>query len=436
MIYPTRLTLILFLGTSFLSVPFLTWRPDWWVFSFFLPACVLIACAIDALLCMPQRALEISWASVSRFFIAQKGIFELTLHHPDFSQDLEFECLLELTGEFRKTKSSIQKSSQKKAVFLLELFPLRRGSCFINAVWVRWLGPFRLVEKRLRYTINKKIAVIPDSRSVQSHALQLFLNHSLFGQKIQHLKGEGSEFENLREYTVGMDNRYIDWKHSARHRKLLSKEFRQEQNHQIVLVFDTGHLMLEPIEEQTRLDHCINAALLIGWTSLKNGDLIGAYAFDEKPGLYLEAGRGMPCFTKLQQSLAELSYSNEETNFTLGLAELDSRLKRRAMIIIFTEFIDTISAELLIESLQRLTRRHLVVFVTLRSILVENFINQKPVSSLHVIESVLAGDFQKERAIVLERIKRLGIFVIDSSKEGFSVRLLNQYLAVKQQGIL
>ena len=90
-------------------------------------------------------------------------------------------------------------------------------------------------------------------------------------------QGEGSEFEALREYMPGLDHRSIDWKHSARHRKLVCKEFRTERNHQIVLAFDTGHLMQEPLDGIPKLDHAINAGLLLAFVSLKAGDRVGLY---------------------------------------------------------------------------------------------------------------------------------------------------------------
>ncbi len=87
----------------------------------------------------------------------------------------------------------------------------------------------------------------------------------------------------------GLDSRFIDWKHSARHRKLLCKEFRTERNHQIVMAFDTGYLMLEPVDGITRLDHAINAGLMLAWVSLQGGDLVGTYGFDAAVRQYLAA---------------------------------------------------------------------------------------------------------------------------------------------------
>ena len=145
---------------------------------------------------------------------------------------------------------------------------------------MRWRGPLGLVEiMPRRSTLDVITEVVPNVRGVQTAALQFITNEAIFGEKVQQ-KGEGTEFEALREYRPGHDIRFIDWKHSARHRKLLTKEFRTERNHHIVLAFDTGHLMMEPLGGIPRLDHAINAGLRLGWVSLRAGDLVGTFGFD------------------------------------------------------------------------------------------------------------------------------------------------------------
>src|SRR5262249_44744403 len=157
----------------------------------------------------------------------------------------------------------------------------RRGKIQVDAVWVRWRGPLGLIQINKRLAVGDAIDVVPNVRGVRSSALQFFSREALFGNKVQEQKGSGTEFEALRDYEVGLDSRFIDWKHSARHRKLVCKEFRTEHNHQIVLAFDTGYLMTEPLDGLPRLDHAINAGLLLAWTSLQGGDFVGMLGFDE-----------------------------------------------------------------------------------------------------------------------------------------------------------
>ena len=200
-------------------------------------------------------------------------------------------------------------------------FPLwaqRRGQIHVDAVWLRWRGPLGLVELTRRIEVGRAIDVVPNVRGVRSSALQFLSREALFGSKVQEQKGEGTEFEALRDYVPGLDSRFIDWKHSARHRKLLCKEFRIERNHPIVLAFDTGHLMIEPVDGLPRLDHAINAGLLLAWISLQGGDFVGLFAFDEILRQYHQPRRGVSNFRDLQRATSRLDYRHTETNFTLG----------------------------------------------------------------------------------------------------------------------
>ena len=277
---------------------------------------------------------------------------------------------------------------------------------------------------------------MPNVRGVHGTALQFFVQEAIYGIKAQVQKGEGAEFEALREYSPGQDNRFIDWKHSARHRKLLTKEFRTERNHQVIMAFDTGRLMLEPVDGMARLDHAINAGLVLAWVSLQGGDLVGTYGFDARVRQYMVPVRGISGFSRLQRATAELDYHHQETNFTLGLAELNTRLKRRALVILFTDFVDTITAELLIESMQRVANRHLVVFVTQRGSLLQRAVDATPARFSDVTQAVIAHDFLRERSIVFERLERLGIHCLDVPSRGLPVALINRYLLIKRRGLI
>src|SRR5690606_37670883 len=132
-----------------------------------------------------------------------------------------------------------------------------------------------------------------------------------------------------------------------------------ERNHQVVLAVDTGHLMSEPLVGIPKLDHAINAGLLLSYFSLRAGDRIGFYGFDSAVRTFLEPSGGLRSFPRLQQASAALDYNHVETNFTLGLGELQGRLTRRSLVVVLTDFVDTVTAEIMVENVLRLSRRHL-----------------------------------------------------------------------------
>jgi uncharacterized protein (DUF58 family) len=318
----------------------------------------------------------------------------------------------------------------------LPLVPRRRGRVEVDSVWLRWRGPLSLVELRRRIPVNRVVDVLPNVRAVHGTTLQLFVQEAIYGLKTQIQKGEGAEFEALREYAPGLDSRFIDWKHSARHHKLVCKEFRSERNHQLVMAFDTGHLMLDPVDGLTRLDHAINAGLVLAWVSLHGGDLVGTFGFDARIRHFMSPVRGVASFARLHRGVAELDYHFQETNFTLGLAGLNARLKRRALVILFTDFVDTVTAELLIESMQRVANRHLVLFVTQRLALLQRAVDAAPRRFVDVAEAVIAQDFLRERRVVFERLERLGIHCLEVPSRGLPVALVNRYLTIKRRGLI
>ena len=233
-------------------------------------------------------------------------------------------------------------------------------------VWARWRGPLGLTWRQLMQDGDREVPVTLNIRAVKDQAMQLASRDALGGARIQRELGGGSEFHALREFQVGMDQRTIDWKRSARHGGLLAKEFRVERNHTVMLVIDTGRLMCEPVEGAPRVDHALNASLLLAFVSLKAGDRVGLFAFDSKPRVATAALSGTGAFGHLQQLTAKVDYSVEETNYTLGLTQLGSSLRRRSLLVVFTDFADATNAELMLENVGRLMSQHLVLFVMLR----------------------------------------------------------------------
>jgi uncharacterized protein (DUF58 family) len=437
MIRPTPRLVWVFVAGIPLTLFVVIYNPALWPLALSYGFLVMLAAASDLLLALQPRRLDARIATPDRLSIGERGAITATLSAPGYPRAVHLDLIAEQSGEVEAPELVRgELPPGQEASIGLPLVPTRRGRIMIEQIWLRWRGPLSLIEYIRRDRVERGVDVVPNVRGVHGTALQFFVQEAIYGIKAQHQKGEGSEFEALREYTPGLDSRFIDWKHSARHRKLLCKEFRTERNHQVVMAFDTGYLMLEPVDGLTRLDHAINAALMLAWVSLQGGDLVGTYAFDAKVRHYLGPQRGAASFPRIQRSTAELEYQHEETNFTLGLAELSARLKRRALVILFTDFVDTITAELLIESMQRVANRHLVVFVTQRGSTLQRAVDATPRQFVDVAKAVFAQDFLRDRSIVFERLQRLGIHCLDVPSGGLSVALVNRYLLIKQRGLI
>jgi uncharacterized protein (DUF58 family) len=429
-----RSALILVAGIPLALLPTLL-GGQFWVFWFSYLGIVLLLTGVDGALSRPARRADVRLDAPAQLYIGRTGRLDLAVEMPVRFRPRSVRVLVETDDLLEGRKPvSLFPDTKGTATLSLDLVARRRGLARIEKVWLRWNGPFGLMSQTLIREQDLEIPVVPDIQSVRSSALKFFGSREhLAGIKLEQYAGDGSEFDRLREFVPGLDNRTIDWKASARHCKLLSREFRAERNHQVVIAIDTGRLMGESIGTIPRIDHAINAGLLLAYYSLRTGDRVGLAGFDKHINLYREPVGGVGAFPGLHASTAQLAYSEEETNFTLSLAQLSTRLRRRSLIVLLTDFVDTISARLMEENLQRLSRRHLVLFVTMRNPDVQSIAESRPANIHSMARSVVAADILQDRDIVLGGLRRSGIQTIDAAPAQISPELLNRYLEIKRR---
>ena len=305
-----------------------------------------------------------------------------------------------------------------------------------DRLWVRWRGPFGLAWKQREEAIDRSIAITPDIGLAREEAVRLFRRDAVAGMIAQLERGPGSEFHALTDYVRGMDRRTIDWKHSARHGRLIAKEYRTETNNNIVLAIDAGRLMSEPVAGLAKLDRAVAAALLAAFVALKMGDRISLFGFDARPRVAAGPVSGTGAFGELQTLAAKLDYSEDETNYTLALTALAGRLDRRSLVILFTDFVDPTSAELMLRSVGQLIERHLVLFVLPRDSELEGFADAPPDDSDAVARAVTAAALLRDRRLVIARLERMGAHIIVAPYEELGAALVNAYLDIKQRDLL
>jgi uncharacterized protein (DUF58 family) len=437
MIRPTQRAVLVFAAGLPLAVLIVSLSPPAWPFSFDYAVLAALAMLADLALACPSRRLIVEVDTPERLFIGEQGHMTVVATSSGYSRRIHLEALAEQQGDLDPPRiTAARVPGGERGMISLVLLPRRRGRVRIDRIWLRWHGPLGLMQFVRRVPVDREIDVLPNVRGVQSAALRFFADDALYGTRLQLRRGEGMEFDALKDYVPGLDTRHIDWKHSARHHRLVCKEFHIERNHPIVLAFDTGYLMAEPIDGMPKLDHAINAGLLLAWIALRGGDLVGTYAFDAHVRHYMAPLRGMPALGQIQRAAAGLRYEREETNFTLGLAELTVRLRRRALVVVFTDFVDTVSAELLVESLGRVAQRHIVVFASLRDPYLAQTLERQPERFTDVGAAVVAADFLRDRQVVFERLARAGIHCLDVARDRFSIDLINRYLMIKQRGLI
>ncbi len=316
------------------------------------------------------------------------------------------------------------------------LRPNRRGTGAVEQLWLRWSGPLGLAYRQASRKLEQTVRIWPDLSPVRSPALQVFLRDAQFGLIARRIRGEGSQFESLAEYEPGMDRRRIDWKTSARQTRLFAREFESERNNPIVFAFDCGQAMCEPIDGLPRIDRAVSAALTAAYVALKGGDRVALFGFARQVELATPFVTDARAFHRLQSAAAGLDYHAQEPNFTLALATLAARLERRSMIVLFSDFSDPTSAELMIESVGRLVQRHVVLFVTMEDAELDAMIAADPEDLSTLAVAVTADTLARQRALVLQRLRQLGVDVIEAPWDRIGYRLIDRYLDIKRAGAI
>lgn len=309
--------------------------------------------------------------------------------------------------------------------------PDRRGTAAVSRAWLRWVGPLGLGARQVSYPLDRAVRIWPDLSPVRLPDLQTFLRNAQLGLIARRIRGEGTQFEALSEYEAGMDRRRIDWKASARHTRLFARENESERNNQIVFAFDCGQAMCEPVDGLPRIDRAVSAALTCAYVVLKSGDKCALFGFAQRPQLMTPFIGDARAFHRLQSAAAGLDYTAAEPNFTLALATLTAKLKRRSLVVVFSDFADPTAAELMVESLGRLVNKHLVLFVTIADSEVESLIAASPGDIATLARSVTADTLAQQRKLVLQRLRRLGIDVIEAPWDTIGPRLIDRYFQIR-----
>jgi uncharacterized protein (DUF58 family) len=425
---------LLYLALALTAVSFLTvlFNPD--LSRLLVPVWALLAIAslVDAALTLPPRALRLALEAPATGYAGQTAqltlVAEAARPLPKVAFALDLDPGLE-------TERRFDHAGEATRIDLPVTFT-RRGKHALRGVQVLWSSRFGLWEMLARRDLNQMISVVPDISPVTSGQIAVQMLPLTDGMKEMRLRGEGSEFHQLREFQPGMDPRTIDWKRSARMRGLVARETRAEKNHQIILGIDSGHLMAERIDGLPKLDRAIHASLAMAWAAGLGGDQVGFFSFDSRPRLWLPPSPGRTAFSRIQAVAAGMDYEAAETNHTLALTHLMGKLKRRSLVILFSDFTDSTTAELLVENTGILARHHLVLYVALRDPALQSLAQPDAVDINSVARSVAAGHLQKERAMVLDRLHRLGVLCLDATPGTLTPALVSRYIDIKSRELI
>jgi len=392
---------------------------------------------VDWIACPSAKRVSFSIEEPRQIFIGDEGVLKIRAEQGDGMPLTGLEVAVEVNDKLDQAAQESVAMPRGALECDVLLVPRSRGMAHIPSVWFRWTGAMGLVRRQFVSKTDLKIPVLPNFQRAAQSAQQLMgATADAFGPQPHPRQGDGSEFSSLREYVAGMDPRTLDWKRSARYRGLLAKEFEAERNHQVILAFDTGHLMAERIGGLTRLDHMVNAGLVLAHAALKGGDKVGILGFDSQVRSLVKPLGGMSSFAHLQHHMAALECTSDEANYTLAMTRLAEGLTRRTLVVLFTDFVDSITAELMRENLGVLAVHHFVVFVALKDPYLSAQTDKPFENVKDISKAATASELIKERRLLFSRLRRQGVLCIEPEHASLVGDVVHQYRTIINQELI
>lgn len=329
----------------------------------------------------------------------------------------------------------------------------RRGDHRLAGTHARYSGPLGLACCLRVLGTPETVRVYPDFAAVARYALMATDNRlSQLGIRRRQRRGEGLEFRQLREYRPGDALRQIDWKATSRLRKLVSREYQDERDQQVMFLLDSGFRMRSQDSARSHFDTALNALLLLSWVVLRQGDAAGCMTFagQDAEGRWLAPAKGRERMSVLMNTVFDLVPGHRTPDFRRLAVECAARLHKRSLIVLMTNVRDE-DTEDLIACARLLGERHLVLVATLRETVLdrmreaarnpgeanaESGYADDESSDARAISSAAARLFLAERERALQQLRAEGLLVLDTTPDQLPVRLVNSYLEIKRSGRL
>lgn len=350
----------------------------------------------------------------------------------------EYPPSLDLRGE-RLLKPDILKKSRLEQVFAARyrLYASSRGDYAFGDLVIRWRSRLGLALKQIRIEASETVKVYPNFRQARRFELYAQRNRQMqMGARRTRLRGQGRDFESLREYVRGDEIRHISWTATARRGRLITRQYQIEKNQSIVVMIDAGRLMTSRIEDLTKLDHAINAALAIGYVATSGGDNVGLLVFNRQVASYLPPKRGHAQLLAMTEALYNIRPQMIEPSYARAFHFLSRNCKKRSLVVILTDLIDRDTSSELLAFTSTLLPRHLPLIVTIGDNDLRALVSQPPQDVADVYRQSVAEELLQQREEALGRITELGGLALDVPAGQLSFQLVNKYLEVKERGLL
>ncbi len=399
---------------------------------------VLMAAGRDAAR-LPQRmGFQVSRLLPRPFSLGARQTVRVGLSHPE-AAGLEAEVADHVPSALRPDARVVRGRFDGEGVLIVQYQaqPSRRGAYRLGAVDVRYWRRRGWWLRQVRLPADEAVAVYPDILAIRRYELTLRRGvrvHS--GLRRGRPPGAATAFAGLRDYLPGDDMRRINWKATARRDQPVTTEVEAERGQQVILALDCGRLMTAPAGLLTKLDHAVNAALLLAWVAQSQGDRVGLLAFSDGVRHFVQPRRGPGHVHRLNQILYRVQAEYTEPDFGEAFAQLAARVSRRSLVIVLTDVLDPEASRDLVAHAQRLGRRHRVLVVAMADPEVLAARDAAVDRSARAYEWAAAEELLVARRGSFEALQRGGVLGLDVEAGRLSPALVERYLELKERALL
>ena len=332
-------------------------------------------------------------------------------------------------------KRKIKASSQDE--FNYELRPTERGEYYFGNLNIYVASPLQIISRRFTFDNGNMVPTYPSYIQLRKYDLIAFSNN-LFQYGIKKIRriGHSMEFEQIKEYVAGDDIRTLNWKATAKKNALMINQFQDEKSQSVYMVIDKGRVMKMPFNGLSLMDYAINATLVLSNVILKKQDKAGMFAFSKKVENKVFAEKRASQMQKILENLYNIKTDFFESDYSRLYVDIKKNINQRSLIILYTNFetIDGLQRQL--PYLKGIAKSHLLVVVFFNNTELNELINKKTETIQEVYDKVIAEKFMFEKRLIVNELKKYGIYSVLTQPESLTLDTINKYLEIKARGIL
>ncbi len=318
-----------------------------------------------------------------------------------------------------------------------EFRPESRGAYQWRCVHGRFRSPLGMWQRFFRVPAESTVHVYPDMKQLSEYALLARTNRlSLIGVRRTRRTGQDNEFEQLRDYTLDDNYKFIDWRATARRNKLTVRDYQVNQSQRLMFLLDCGRMMVNEAEGLSLLDHALNALLMLGYVALAQGDSVGMLCFSDRIHSYVPPRSGANQMNRLLHASFDRFPELVESRYDEAFLHLATHCRKRTLVILVTNVIDEVNAEQIRQYLQAAAGRHLTIGVLLRDRRLFDPLEKEPASGYELYRQAAAAQIAGWRHQVLTDLWHQGVRAMDLFPEQMTAPLINEYLEVKARHLL